>query len=160
MADSSMTPQKVAKGLVTTNLATKDETFASLCAEFKIHEKVQKLLAESPMESLDDFRFFWGAEGEIASFVNKATDLEAPMLQLQAARLRMAWSAVRRARGQQEMTTGVQALSADLDDILEEATLREVRVVFWRRYRIRFPAEAIPSDRLQAPPHGLRHLAG
>ena len=143
-----MTPQKVAKGLLMTNLTNKDETFASLCTEFKIHDSVQKLLKDSPMENLDDFRFFWGTEGEIAAFVNKATDLEQPMLQLQAARLRMAWSAVRRARGHQEGTTGLQALSADLDDLLEEATLREVRVVFWRRYRMRFPAEATPSDRL------------
>ena len=36
--------------------------------------------------------------------------------------------------------------TAELDDALEEATLREVKVKFWKRYKLRYPGEASPSD--------------
>ena len=30
---------------------------------------------------------------------------------------------------------------AELDDFLEEGTLREVKVQFWKRYKVRYPVE-------------------
>ena len=35
---------------------------------------------------------------------------------------------------------------ADLDSLLEESELRDAKQAFWRRYRLRFPAEVHPSD--------------
>ena len=43
--------------------------------------------------------------------------------------------------------TAVQA-TVELDDLLEEVTLREVKVNFWKRYRLRYPAEVMPADTL------------
>ena len=37
---------------------------------------------------------------------------------------------------------------AELDDLLEEGTLREVKVQFWRRYKVKYPVEVSPSDQL------------
>ena len=33
-------------------------------------------------------------------------------------------------------------------DLLEEGTLREVKVNFWKRYRMKYPSEVSPSDQL------------
>ena len=35
---------------------------------------------------------------------------------------------------------------ADLDSLLEESELRDAKQAFWRRYRLRFPAEVHPGD--------------
>ena len=37
---------------------------------------------------------------------------------------------------------------AELDDLLEEGTLREVKVQFWKRYKVKYPVEVNPSDQL------------
>ena len=37
---------------------------------------------------------------------------------------------------------------AELDALLEDATLGEVKVQFWKRYRLMFPADVMPSDQL------------
>ena len=50
--------------------------------------------------------------------------------------------ALRRESGKAVVST------VELDDPLEEATLREVKVNFWRRYKLRYPAEMVPSDTL------------
>ena len=37
---------------------------------------------------------------------------------------------------------------AELDDLLEEGTLREVKVQYWKRYKVKYPVEVSPSDQL------------
>jgi hypothetical protein len=37
---------------------------------------------------------------------------------------------------------------AELDDLLEEGTLRDVKVQFWKRYKVKYPVEVSPSDQL------------
>ena len=34
----------------------------------------------------------------------------------------------------------------DLDSLLEDSELRDVRAQFWKRYSLRFPADVHPSD--------------
>jgi hypothetical protein len=36
----------------------------------------------------------------------------------------------------------------ELDDLLEEATLRGVKVQFWKRHKMKYPAEMMPADTL------------
>ena len=38
--------------------------------------------------------------------------------------------------------------SIDLGDLLDEAKLHEVKAQFWKRYRLRCPAEVMPADNL------------
>ena len=35
-----------------------------------------------------------------------------------------------------------------MDDMLEEGTLRDVKVQFWKRYKMKYPVEVTPSDQL------------
>ena len=127
--------------------ATKAETFTTLCDDFQLDKKVFLLFMNSPMESLEDFRYYFVKEEEMDSFLAQDSTLKDAPLRLQIARLRRAWSAVRQCALKRE--SGRQASTAvELDDLLEEATLREVKVSFWRRYRLRYPAEVMPSDQL------------
>ena len=64
---------------------------------------------------------------------------------IQTARLRRAWTATRVYFSQVEQDRSKVAL-ADLDSLLEESELRDAKQAFWRRYRLRFPAEVHPSD--------------
>ena len=59
---------------------------------------------------------------------------------LETARLRRAWSAVRLYFSTSEQDRSKVALT-DLDTMLEDAELRDVKLAFWKRYRMRFPAE-------------------
>ena len=34
---------------------------------------------------------------------------------------------------------------AEFDDMLDEPTLREAKVSFWKRHKLRYPAEIIPA---------------
>ena len=61
--------------------------------------------------------------------------------------MRSAWAAVRACALKRESGKAASSI-VELDDPLEEATLREVKVNFWRRYKLRYPAEIMPSDTL------------
>ena len=126
---------------------TKEETFTALCKDFTLDPKVLKLLIDSPLENLEDFRFYFAKEEEIDIWVAQDDTLKDAALKLQIARMRRAWSAVRQCALRRE--SGRRASSAvEMDDLLEEETLRDVKVQFWKRYRLRYPAEMMPSDQL------------
>ena len=61
------------------------------------------------------------------------------------ARVRRAWAAVGLYYRQVEQDRSKITLS-DLDTMLGETELRDSKQAFWRRYRLRFPAEIHPSD--------------
>ena len=42
---------------------------------------------------------------------------------------------------------------ADLDDMLEEVSLRDVKTEFWKRYELRFPADITPSGSMVSRCH-------
>ena len=56
--------------------------------------------------------------------------LKGPEQRLQIARVRRAWTAVRQNGLRKENRNTVSSV-AELDDLLEEGTLREVKVQFW-----------------------------
>ena len=66
---------------------------------------------------------------------------------IQIARVRRAWAAVRHNGVRKENRNSISSI-AELDDLLEEGTLREVKVNFWKRYKLRYPSEVSPSDQL------------
>jgi len=70
----------------------KDATFTGLANDFNLDKKVLVLLNVSPMENLEDFRFYFTAETEIDTFVSEDSTLTAPALRIQVARLRRAWA--------------------------------------------------------------------
>ena len=77
----------------------------------------------------------------------QVTSLKDGDLRIQVARVRRAWAAVRQGAKKREEGRSVTH-SVDLDDLLEETTLHEVKAQFWMRYRLRYPAEVMAADSL------------
>ena len=114
-------------------------------SRFNIDRKVLDLSLKSPMENLEDFRFYFISEDQIDSSVAQDAELKDANLRIQMARTRRARSAVRQSALRREAGKSSSSVVV-LDDLLEEATLREAKVNFWMRYRLRYPAEIMPAD--------------
>ena len=102
------------------------------------------------MENLEDFRYYFADEKEIDAFVAADDTLRRgaePELKIQIARVRRAWAAVRQNGLRKENRNTVSSV-AELDDLLEEETLRELKVQFWKRYKMKYSVEVSPSDQL------------
>ena len=97
--------------------ANKKETFEALCKDFNIDNQVLKLFEESPIENLEEFRFYFSAEDQIDNFVAQVTALRDAALRIQVARVRRAWAAVRQGAKKREDGRTVSH-TVDLDDLL------------------------------------------
>ena len=126
---------------------SKEATFTALSVDFGFDDKVTGLFLEGPMDSLADFRDYFTDEKEIAAFVAGKESSEGPEQKLRISRVRQAWTAVRQ-HGLHSDNCSTISTVAGLDDVLDEATLRQVKVQFWKRYKSAYPAEVLPSDQL------------
>ena len=133
--------------IVPVDTGSKEATFTALAADFGFDDKVKGLFLKGHMESLEDFRYYFADEKEIDAFVAAEDSLKGPEQRLQIARVRRAWTAVRQNGLRKENRNTVSSV-AELDDLLEEGTLREVKVQFWKRYKVKYPVEVSPSDQL------------
>ena len=130
--------------------ATRDETFKCLAHDFNLDEKILKKLVDSPMQNLEEFRFFFVQESEIATWM---ADIELGAdKRINEARLRRTWHAVKQLATLREADR-TRSDTADLDDMLDEVSLRDVKAEFWKRYKLRFPADITPSDALVSRCH-------
>jgi hypothetical protein len=127
--------------------SNKQETFKALCDDFGLDGAAFDLIMASPMTSLQDLRYYFAAETEIGTFLAEDKGLTGPPLQLQTARLRRAWAAIRQHASNVEATKR-KGDSVELDDLLEDGKLRDVWVVFWQRHRLRYPTDVMPCDQL------------
>ena len=132
---------------VPTDKGSKEATFRSLVDDFKLDERVYGLFIASPMDTLEDLRFYFAEEKEIDAFVAEAKELKDHALRIQVARMRRAWFAVRQTALRKEARNSTST-AAELDDLLDEADLRNVKINFWKRYKLRYPAEIMPCDQL------------
>ena len=123
----------------------KEATFIALASDFKFDDKIREIFLKGPMESLEDFRYHFSEEKEIDAFVATEESMKGPEQRIQISRVRRAWSAVRQNGLCKENTI---SSVAQLDDLLEEGTIREVKVQFWKRYKLKYPVEVSPSDQL------------
>ena len=125
----------------------KEATFTALSIDFGFDDKVMGLFLESPMNSLADFRNYFTNENEIAAFVVGEASSEEPEQKLRISRVRQAWTAVRQ-HGLHSDNCSTTSSVAGLDDLLDETTLRQIKVQFWKRHKSAYPAEVLPSDHL------------
>jgi hypothetical protein len=137
----------VADMLIPTDRGGKEATFTALSNDFGFDNKVRDLFLKGPMENLEDFRYYFADEREIGLFVAADETLKGAEQKTQIARVRRAWAAVRHNGLRKENRNTISSV-AELDDLLEEGTLREVKVQFWKRYKAKYPVEANPSDQL------------
>ena len=129
------------------NKGTKEETFTALAKDFNFDDKVRTLFLNGSMDNIDDFRYYFSAEGEIDAFVAADTTLIGSVLKIQVSRVRRAWAAVRHEGVRRENRNTISSI-AQMGDLLEEGTLRSVKVNFWMRYKLKYPSEVCPSDQL------------
>ena len=151
------------------NKSNKEETLTALAKDFNFDDKVKQLFLNGSMENLDDFRYYFQAEGEIDAFVAAEATLKDSALKIQISRVRRAWAAVRQEGVRKENRNSISSI-AQIDDILDEGTLREVKVNSWKRYKLKYPSEVCPSDQLLSRcyremdkrllSHGLRYMEG
>ena len=88
------TPSRGVTDVVPVQKASKKETFEALCKDFNIDNQVLKLFEDSPIENLEEFRFYFTTEDQIDQFVAQATALKESDLRIQIARVRRAWHAL------------------------------------------------------------------
>jgi hypothetical protein len=108
---------------------SKEATFTALTAEFELDDRIRTLFLTGPMETLQDFCFYFTDEEEIDAFVAANVTLGDQERKIQTARMRRAWAAVK----QNELKSGNHrtiSSAAQLYDLAEEATLREVKGEF------------------------------
>ena len=108
---------------------SKEETFSALAKDFNLDDRVKALFLNGSMDNLDDFRYYFSAEGEIDAFVAADDTLKGSDQRIQISRVRRAWAAVRHNGVRKENLNSISSI-AELDDLLEEGTLREVKVNF------------------------------
>ena len=130
--------------------ATREETFKCLAQDFGLDEKILKKMVDSSMQNLEEFRFYFVQESEVATWISDV-DLGQEK-RINEARLRRAWHAVKQLATLREADR-TRSDTADLDDMLDEVSLRDAKAEFWKRYKLRFPAEITPSDSMVSRCH-------
>ena len=123
--------------------ATGEEVLKSLGAQFSLDDRVVQGLVQAKISHIEEFRYFFDAEDKIAPWITKLSLGDES--NIQGARLRRAWAAVRLFYSQAEQDRS-RVPTADLDAMLGDNELRDAKLAFWRRYKTRYPPELHPSD--------------
>ena len=119
-----------------------------LCATFRIEDKVAKHMVETEgIESLEDFvTFLTDAADAESKIIDKIDGLDRKGVQ--ASRVRQAWMACRAASDQGDSKRKRGTDPTELDGLLAEGDLNNLRDSFHRRYKLSFGAQVEPSDQL------------
>ncbi|CAE7396468.1 unnamed protein product [Symbiodinium sp. CCMP2592] len=139
----SVSPAMASFSLVPRDGADFRATMESLQLNFEFSDDVLEALVKQKIKNLEEFRYFFESEGEIGLWVQKLS--LGDQQPLQTARLRRTWAAVK-VFFQHADAGRVRISEADLDDLLDDSALRDMKQQFWRRYKTRFPPELYPSD--------------
>ena len=115
-------------------------TFRQLGVNFSIAEAVTDALVKARLE---EFRYFFESEDKVQPWLSKLSLVEDA--NLQGARVRRAWAAVSLYFKQSEQDRS-RISASDLDALLGDSELRDLKSAFWRRYKLRFPPEVHPAD--------------
>ena len=129
--------------LVPVESTTIQETMESLGMNFSLDPVVTKALLATKIQNLEEFRFLFEDESKVDTFLAKLQLGEDRLIQ--GSRLRRAWTAVTLYYKNQDQDRSKISVS-DLDTMLADTELRDVKSNFWIRYRMRFPPEIHPAD--------------
>ena len=129
--------------LVPSDGADAAATFRQLGINFSIAEAVTDALVKARLQNLEEFRFFFESEDKVQPWLAKLSLGEDAGLQ--GARVHRAWAAVSLYFKQSEQDRS-RISASDLDALLGDSELRDLKSAFWRRYKLRFPPEVHPAD--------------
>jgi len=123
------------------------EVFDALAVEFDIDKILTSYLVDvKQAKDLTDLAMMFTKTDEVGAVV-AASPLKEDDRSIQTARLRRAWVQVSKVASD-ACSVASTADSDTLDDPLPAKDLDMVRVIFWQRYRVKFPASIQPSDAL------------
>ena len=77
------------------DMGSREATFTALAEDFQFDKKVRQLFLDSPMATLEDFRYYFAEEKEVDAFCAAEDSLKDAELRIQISRVRRAWAAVR-----------------------------------------------------------------
>ena len=135
-----------ARAPVITDQGSVRATWSLLCKTFKMDPKIGEKLKAVGCETVEDFRFLFSQEADVNGWMVDV-DLDASAKGVQSSRLRQAWHSVRRAATLRESQRQAPEIG-DLDEMLDDDTLRSAKDIFWSRHKLDFPAEVYPADTL------------
>ena len=118
--------------LVPSECTSIQETMETLALNFSIDSVVVKALLDTKIQNLEEFRFLFEDESKVDTFLAKIPLGEDRLIQ--GSRLRRAWTAVMLYYKTQDQDRSKISLS-DLDTMLADSELRDVKSSFWVRYR-------------------------
>ena len=128
-------------------LATPEETFTALCAQFDISEPVKQCLLKQGCKTLSDFRFMVNDENEVKTLsIDPLRDLEGA--RLQTARLRHAWTACKALIDSQQVQNAQPVSIEDEDALLPSDELQDLKAMWFKRYHLKPDPSVMPNDRL------------
>ena len=128
-------------------LATPEETFTALCAQFDLSDAVKQCILKQGCKTLSDFRFMVNDENEVKTlFIDPLRELEGA--RLQTARLRHAWTACKVLIDSQQVQSAQPVSIEDEDALLPSDELQDLKAIWFKRYHLKPDPSVMPNDRL------------
>lgn len=131
-------------------MASPRDIFTDLRARFKLKDPVRDQILKLGITSLSEFRRYVSDAAELeGSFITpvKGNLTNSP---LQLSRLRRCWAATCQAEASRDDRGSAAPLQLDEEELLPSGQLMNIRDVFWNRYKLIFPPNYTPSDRMIA----------
>ena len=127
-------------------LVTTKETFYALADQFGFDKRISDIIIDCGVTDLETFSWLFTKPDEVGPLLcDPIKDLDKPMAQV--AKVRRAWAACV-AYVKSRETARTRSAADDLDDVLPAPELLDIKNAFFRRYRMTYPPEMLPSDRL------------
>ena len=132
-------------------LSSAQATFQKLGRDFQIHKDVVRhMVISCQMETLEDFRFYFSKDDDIATMVGRVRpsghidDKDYLDKGIAISRVRQAWDGIKREWAKRDRSNE-DADVVDLDEPLPAQDLRNLKKAHWKRYKGHYPAHIMLS---------------
>ena len=123
------------------------DIFKALAVTYKLDPKTaEHFVSKLGLESLSDFRRLFVNPEKVDQIISQVKDLQYP--DRESSRVRQAVEGVDAAYQQEEVTKKRASEIDDMDILLPQPDMDELRDAFWGRYKLVFPIEVEPGDSL------------
>ena len=127
-------------------LATAKETFEAMAAPFDFDTRIAGAMLEHGVTDLETFSWLFTKPEEVGpALVDHLKNIDKPLAQV--AKVRRAWAACKANVSSREASRP-RAATDDLDEVLAGKEFADIKNAFFRRYRVTYPPDLLPSDRL------------
>ena len=127
-------------------LATAKETFEAMAVQFDFDPRISEAILDHGVTDLETFSWLFTKPEEVGpALVDQLKNIDKPLAQV--AKVRRAWAACKAYVSSREASRS-RAATDDLDEVLAGKELVDIKNAFFRRYRMTYPPDLLPSDRL------------